>query len=298
MRPLSLLLASIAVLVAVADSASLPGVTLTSASQGAANAAAVVIADPDGGDPKTVCVRFSESSITGKQLLDRAAQQRPDIDPVYARFGERGHAVCALCDVGCDASDCFCQSRYWNYNVARDGAWVRSGLGVDQRTVEHGDVDGWAFGGDGAAPPYIAFETICGAQQQPSPQPSPTPESTPTTAPSTSASPSAEPSPSSATTRAPTETAAPTPAPTSPPATPSPAPSTAPSASPSAPDLTTGPEPVATPTPTAQAGSPVPTPPEGGDDAPASGVAGTVAFLAVLGALIGLALWRRRGIRG
>jgi len=270
MRPI--LLTSLALVLTVtggASAPSLPAPALAAATQGAGSAAGLVIADPHGGPPKTVCVRFAEGAITGRQLLDRATQQRPEIDPVYARFGSRGHAVCALCGEGCDAGDCFCQSRYWNYNVARDGGWTRSGVGVDQRTVEHGDVDGWAFGGDGAAPPYLSFEQICGPAAQPSPsataQSSPTATPTPTPA-------TATPAPTA------TATASPSPLATSPTTTPTPTVSPvrpSPSADPEVPD----------PEFAARA--------DDGDDGGRE-LGGAVAFLAIIAGLVGLILLRRR----
>ncbi|HEX2029720.1 MAG TPA: hypothetical protein VHF25_17205 [Nitriliruptorales bacterium] len=140
-----------------------------------------------GSQVKTVCVRFSETSISGEELLRRAS-----VDAVLADHGSMGAAVCSLCGTGCPAEDCFCEAersgRYWNYVHAESGGWRRANRGVSSRRVEHGDVDGWAWGTAGSQPPYVGFDSVCGAPAEPSPSaagsspPAPAAPVTPTTA--------------------------------------------------------------------------------------------------------------------
>lgn len=290
MRPLPALVASFALLVALgggADGVSLPAATTVSAAQGADHAAGLVIATPDG-EVKTACVRFSEASIDGQQLLDRAEADRGDINPVYAQFGSRGTAVCSLCGTGCPSSDCFCQNAYWNYNIAHEGRWVRSGTGVNGRTVEHGDVDGWAFGADGAAPPYISFERICGSSAEPTAQPTTEePAASPSPSPAGQPAPATSPSPAEAPVTAdpqPTDDPAVAGGPGSP---------TPPSPTATAPTDDDPDDDLAAPTSAPEDQEPVATP--AGDDDEAAGGPGTgLAFAALLAALVGAAVWQRR----
>lgn len=132
------------------------------------NAAAVVI--DTGSEVRKICVRFSEPELTGEELLRRAK-----VDAVFAEYSI-GQAVCSLCGTGCPADDCFCESgttgRYWNYSRDGEAGWQRSSLGASSTTVRDGDVDGWAWGTEGAVPPWIGFESICVETD-------PTPASTP-----------------------------------------------------------------------------------------------------------------------
>lgn len=281
MRAVPVLVASLALLVAFgvgAGGASLPVGATFSAAQGADNAAGLVIAVP-GGEVKTVCVRFSADAIDGRQLLDLAHGQRGGIDPVYARFGSRDTAVCSLCGTGCSSGDCFCQDAYWNYNVAHEGRWVRSGTGVNGRTLGHGDVDGWAFGGDGAAPPYLSFEQICGASAEPTASPT---TAEPAASPSPSPSPAGQPAPTPSPSRAeppPTTASEPTDGPTV-------------AAGPVAP-VDADPDESPTPTAAPEDQEPVATPPADGG-AQGGGPGAGLAFLVLLSALVAATAWQRR----
>lgn len=217
-----------------------------------------------GDEVKTRCVAFSGESITAVDLLRRA-----DVGVVTAQFS-LGEAVCALCGVGCPADNCFCDGdAYWNSSTSTgDGSWQRAATGASSRRLTEGDVDGWAWGADGARPSSSApFRTICAAhlaarerarEQAASPA---EPSSEPTTGEPSTAEPSgpATTSPStSPTSSSPTPTSpAPTsPTPTSPSPT-SPTPSTPATTSPAPIDpATTSPAPTATstasPTATAQ----------------------------------------------
>lgn len=136
------------------------------------NAAAVVI--DTGTQVRKICVRFPEPELTGEELLRRAK-----VDAVFAEYSI-GQAVCSLCGTGCPSDDCFCESgttgRYWNYSRDGEAGWQRSSLGASSTTVTNGDVDGWAWGTEGAMPPWIGFESICvetdaGADAQPAATP-------------------------------------------------------------------------------------------------------------------------------
>ncbi len=136
---------------------------------------------------KTACVPFSEDTITGRQLLERAA----GIDPVFATYGGQGTAVCALCGIGCPAADCLtCDpSNYWAYHRAAAGAtrFSYSAVGAGTTTVRPGDVDGWRWGG-GSAPPFQSFTQLCPmAAPTTTAAPAPPPTQPPPTAPPTSA---------------------------------------------------------------------------------------------------------------
>lgn len=170
------------------------------------NAAAVVI--DTGAEVRKVCVRFDEPELTGEELLRRA-----NVQATFAEYSI-GMAVCSLCGVGCPADDCFCESastgRYWNYSRAEGAGWQRSNLGASSTTVRDGDVEGWAWGTEGATPPWIGFESICvdvdppssAAPETASPAPAAhaaierSPSASPGAAARASASPAAESSPS------------------------------------------------------------------------------------------------------
>ncbi|MGD2143458.1 MAG: prenyltransferase/squalene oxidase repeat-containing protein [Anaerolineae bacterium] len=65
-----------------------------------------------------------------------------------------GPAVCAIGGVGCPADDCFCGGfTFWNYLYWAEDSWAGYGVGVGGSTVEDGDVEGYAWGAWGTAPP-------------------------------------------------------------------------------------------------------------------------------------------------
>lgn len=120
-----------------------------------------LIVQVDANTTKRVCLTFSEPSLTGRQVLERAA----GIDPVFADFGGQGSAVCALCGKGCppDSTCLTCQEpNYWAYHRAAAGSsgFSYSNAGPGRTEVRNGDVEGWRWG-TGAAPPFATFATIC-----------------------------------------------------------------------------------------------------------------------------------------
>lgn len=189
-----------------------PGLQAPMAAAASATAAAsqprhaVGVVIDSGREIKKVCVRFDEPELTGEEVLRRAKVQ-----VVFAEYS-LGSAVCALCGVGCPADDCFCEStttgRYWNYSRGQKPSWRRSELGASSTTVRDGDVEGWAWGTEGAVPPWIGFESLC-VDVAPSATPAARPsERAAGSVPSSSASPapatsSARPQPSSASELAP-----------------------------------------------------------------------------------------------
>lgn len=107
-----------------------------------------------------------------------------------------------ICDIegtsGCSASNCFCQCQgmdclYWRYYYLSNDSWQYAPMGAAARTVEHGDVEGWAWGEENASggpPPLIPFDQICPTDDAPSrahPPASPTATPLPDTATSTAA---------------------------------------------------------------------------------------------------------------
>ncbi len=251
------------VLAALLSPALLPAGATSPAVAASPNHAGVVI--DTGSGSRSYCVSFTQDSIDGIQLLRLADEQAGGVDPVFSQTSI-GTAVCALRGTGCPADDCFCDpNRYWNYATGSSGGgWSRAQRGAEQRTVADGDVDGWAWGGEGATPPATGFDRICAdaAADRPTPTTSPTTPPSPAGEPSTptpppaSARPSPRPSPNGAppaTSGSPTTN---TPTPTEPTATATAVPSATPTAAPSA-TATAAPS-SATPPPAAAAPSPSP----------------------------------------
>ncbi len=133
----------------------------------------------------TRCLSLENEQLTGVELLRRA-----DI-PVLFSGGSGSQAVCSLQEVGCPASDCFCECkgtpcRYWvYYHRAAGGSWAYSAVGASGWTLRAGDVDAWVWGDGSLAPPALTFAKICPATQPPPartwpPEVVATPLSTPT----------------------------------------------------------------------------------------------------------------------
>lgn len=125
-----------------------------------------VVVDFGNGRLQTACVTFTEPSLTGLELLERAGL------PLTIAQQPGGALVCQIGDTGCPADDCFCACRggdcaFWNYWHGQNGDWSFSPIGAAHYTVLPGTVDGWAWGGNATAPsspPSLGL--ICSAQQQ------------------------------------------------------------------------------------------------------------------------------------
>lgn len=144
------------------------------------NHAAVVI-DTGDGKVRKFCLAFPEESISGVEAL-----RRIDADPVFASYGSKGEAVCALCGVGCPSSNCFCDgSKFWAYHRAGPGGekYTASRVGASSTEVRDGDVEGWRWG-SGEAPPPATVSEVCDV-----PEPPARTSSSATTSPSTTAPP-------------------------------------------------------------------------------------------------------------
>jgi len=128
------------------------------------NQVALLIGFADG-DYATECVSFVEPTISGTEVLQRSGL----VIDVDNQFG--GSAVCSIDNVGCPATDCFCQCRnsenckFWTYWNLNDQTWQQSASGADFRQLSPGDVDGWLWNVDSppdiGTSPSLLFAEIC-----------------------------------------------------------------------------------------------------------------------------------------
>jgi hypothetical protein len=104
----------------------------------------------------TVCVSFTESSISGLDLL-----QRSGLALETATNPTQGIAVCKIKDVGDLSNDCFgSMPDYWSLWSLGANGWEYSVIGADQSKVMDGSVDAWSWG-TGNPPELITFQNIC-----------------------------------------------------------------------------------------------------------------------------------------
>lgn len=137
-------------------------VTVACAAEG--NRAVLVV---DTGDAAyRYCVSFSESSVSGIELIRLAGEQHG----LQYSFGFGGQAVCQLQGVGPEGDDCFAEDPYfWGYwHGTSSGGWTWSSTGAASYRVEDGDVEGWSWGtgqsGDThQQPPVTPFGSVCPA---------------------------------------------------------------------------------------------------------------------------------------
>lgn len=118
-----------------------------------------LVVDYGDGRVFTACVTFTETHITGLDLLERAGL------PLVTDGG----AVCRIGDTGCPAgAPCFCACMspppclYWRYWTQEPGAitWTFSAVGAAGRRLQDGAVDGWSWSAS-ASPPTLAFGDLC-----------------------------------------------------------------------------------------------------------------------------------------
>jgi len=150
-----------------------------------ANRAALVVVHGNGQVSK-LCVLFTESQISGYDLLTRS-----NLDLSVDASNPTGVAVCRLDREGCSypGQTCFCQCQgspciYWSYWRLNAGAWKYSSLGASSTVIHNGDVDGWVWGAgnfssSATAPPSVTFDQVCPLT------PTPTTTATATSAPAT-----------------------------------------------------------------------------------------------------------------
>jgi hypothetical protein len=104
----------------------------------------------------TACVNFKEESITGLELLKRS-----NVPIETATNPSQGTAVCKVGEVGCSASNCFCNMpNYWSYWQLAENGWAYASTGAEQTQVKDGEVDAWSWG-SGDPPVQISFQNIC-----------------------------------------------------------------------------------------------------------------------------------------
>jgi hypothetical protein len=104
----------------------------------------------------TTCVSFTESSLTGLQLLERS-----DLTIETATDPTKGTAVCKIDGVGSPSSDCFGgMPNYWSYWQMGANVWEYSVTGADQAKVTDGAVNAWSWG-SGNPPSLITFQNTC-----------------------------------------------------------------------------------------------------------------------------------------
>jgi hypothetical protein len=152
---------------------------------------------------QTYCIEFSESEITGYDVLRRA-----DLNLVVSGSASMGFAVCDINDTcGCPASKCFCRCQgstcnYWSYHHLTNGSWQYSQLGASSHKVRNGDVEGWGWGegqinASGEQPPLIPFDQICAppATETPVPTDAPIPPTNTPIPPTDTPAPTAVPAP-------------------------------------------------------------------------------------------------------
>jgi hypothetical protein len=142
------------------------------------NRAALIVRYEDG-SVETKCVAFSESAITGEELL-----QRSGLAVVMDYNALAGGAVCSIEGVGCSVQDCFCRCQgadcqYWAYYHWADRGWQYSQLGASGYQVRNGSLEGWSWGpgnfSSGTEPPATKFEEICTQGSDTAPAASPVP---------------------------------------------------------------------------------------------------------------------------
>jgi hypothetical protein len=133
------------------------------------NRAGLVIVHGDGTTDQ-YCVAFPEASISGYELLTRAGLT------LSVEAAASGATICSIDGEGCSypQESCFCQCQgspcvYWSYWRMTEDGWLYQNLGAGNTKVRHGDVEGWHWAAgttrNAEAPPAIAFEAICAAEE-------------------------------------------------------------------------------------------------------------------------------------
>jgi hypothetical protein len=110
-----------------------------------------------GGDHlSTECINFSESSLSGLDLLERSG-----LVIQTATNPNQGTAVCKIGAVGDPSEDCFgSMPNYWSYWTMGPNGWEYSAIGAEQSQVMDGSVYAWSWG-TGNPPAMLTFENIC-----------------------------------------------------------------------------------------------------------------------------------------
>ena len=121
------------------------------------NQAAVVVSYGDGSHD-TACVTFTESTISGYELLSRSG-----LTLLVDVQGGLGAAVCSINGVGCPSSDCFCDApNFWRYSYLNNNQWLSHLLGASSTVIEDGTIEGWSWGS--SEPPVVTIAQACSAE--------------------------------------------------------------------------------------------------------------------------------------
>lgn len=127
----------------------------------------------------TRCIEFSESEISGYEVLQRAGLN------LAVNFDSgMGAGICSIDGQGCPVDSCLTCNvpNYWSYWHLSGESWTYSQQGASSYSVQHGDVEGWRWG-DGDSPSVVPFDQICAAPTNtpapPTETPQPEPEDTP-----------------------------------------------------------------------------------------------------------------------
>jgi len=119
-----------------------------------------VSAAEDASDQALIAIQFGpgeqivrEISFTAP-ISGLAAIQMTGIPMEIADFAW-GKAVCSINGVGCPASDCFCDTKFWSYEYWDGGAWQGYLVGAADSSIGDGAVEGWRWTdfGVGSLPP-------------------------------------------------------------------------------------------------------------------------------------------------
>ncbi|MGE5123118.1 MAG: prenyltransferase/squalene oxidase repeat-containing protein [Acidobacteriaceae bacterium] len=104
----------------------------------------------------TECVSFTETSLSGLELL-----QRSGLAIETATDPNQGTAVCKIGAVGDPAKNCFgSMPEYWSYWQMGPEGWQYAVTGASQSMVVDGEVNAWNWG-TGDPPALIGFQNIC-----------------------------------------------------------------------------------------------------------------------------------------
>ena len=161
------------------------------------NRAGLVVIHDDGRTTQQ-CISFSESEITGLQVLELSG-----LDLNYNAQNSLGATICRIDGAGCSypQEDCFCQCleppcKYWSYWYRSDGDWFYSSVGASNRRVRNGDMEAWVWSegtlntsADRRPPEDVVFDTVC---LPPTATPTVTPTATGTSIPTATPIPTVE----------------------------------------------------------------------------------------------------------
>jgi hypothetical protein len=113
--------------------------------------------------------------------------QKTGLNITWSKFASWGYGLCGIENVGCSSSNCFCNSSYWNFYIAKFGEsdWKYSPVGFSGGLLtsdcwngdysssaghfcaEDGYMIGLAYGGYGTKPQFYSFEELCGIPTHP-----------------------------------------------------------------------------------------------------------------------------------